>query len=240
MSCEPVTLRVLTTGAAGAVGSTLVEGLKQRFHLRGMDRVDVPALTDTVIGDIADLAVAMEATRDVDAVIHLAGNPSGGAEWEEILNNNIIGTYNLFEACRCNGVKRVVFASRAGLLGPYPKAIQRTVDLPPQPQSYYSISKVFGESIGYMYATRFGMEVVAVRIGNFQRERDLPTHPHELSHGDAVSLSERALVQPGIEFEIVFGVSDSNWPLYDLDHGRRVLGYEPQDRSEVPPEDWDD
>ena len=234
-------MRVLITGAAGAVGSTLVAGLKGRYELRGLDLVEVPGLDagDVVVGDLSDFDVALEATRDVEAVIHLAGNPGGSATWEQILPNNIVGTYNLFEASRRNGVRRVAFASRAGLLGAYPKSLRRTVDLVPLPQNYYTISKAFGEEIGYMYATRFDMEVVSVRIGNFNRNRDLPEHPHHLSHGDCVRVFERAIVHPGVRYEVVFGVSDSNWPMYDLDHGRRVLGYEPQDRAEVPPGEWD-
>ena len=192
-----------------------------------------------MIGDLSDFDVALEATREIEAVIHLAGNPGGSATWEQVLQNNIVGAYNLFEASRRNGVRRVAFASRAGLLGAYPKSLQRTVDLVPLPQNYYTISKAFGEEIGYMYATRFDMEVVSVRIGNFNSDRDLPEHPHHLSHGDCVRVFERAIIHPGVRYEVVFGVSDSNWPMYDLDHGRRVLGYEPQDRAEVPPEEWD-
>ena len=234
-------MRVLITGAAGAVGSTLVAGLKGRYELRGLDLVEVPGLDagDVVIGDLSDYEVALQATRGMEAVIHLAGNPGGSATWEQVLQNNITGTYNLFEASRQNGVRRVAFASRAGLLGAYPKSLQRTMDLVPLPQNYYTISKAFGEQIGYMYATRFDMEVVSVRIGNFNRDRDLPEHPHHLSHGDCVRVFERAIVHPGVRYEVVFGVSDSNWPMYDLDHGRKVLGYEPRDRSVVPQEEWD-
>ena len=234
-------MRVLITGAAGAVGSTLVAGLKERHELRGLDLAEVPGLDaeNVVVGDLSDFDVVLEATRDIEAVIHLGGNPGGSATWEQILPNNIVGTYNLFEASRRNGVRRVAFASRAGLLGAYPKSLKRTVDLVPLPQNYYTISKAFGEEIGYMYATRFDMEVVSVRIGNFNRNRDLPEHPHHLSHGDCVRVFERAIVHPGVRYEVVFGVSDSNWPMYDLEHGRRVLGYEPQDRAEVPPEEWE-
>ena len=85
-----------------------------------------------------------------------------------------------------------------------------------------------------MYSARFDMEVVAVRIGNFNRDRDQPSHPHQLSHGDCVRLFEQAITHPGVKFEIVFGVSDSDWLLYNLDHGRQAIGYYPQDRSEVP------
>ena len=82
------------------------------------------------------------------------------------------------------------------------------------------------------------MEFVCVRIGNFNLERDQPEHPHHLSHGDCVRVFEQALIHPGVKFEIVFGVSGSNWPLYDVEHGKRAIGYEPQDYSEVPEEEW--
>ena len=230
------TPRILVTGSAGVIGTTIVNGLKDRYPLRGFDRVPTPGLDDEVVGDITDMDAVLRATEGMDAIIHLAGNPSGGASWEEILNANFIGTYTLFEAANRNGVRRVAFASRAGLLAPYPQDVFRTVDMTPRPESYYSISKVFGESLGYMYAVRFDMEVVCVRIGNFQKQRDLPGHPHHLSHGDAVRVFERAVIHPGIRFEVVFGVSDSTWRMYDLDHGRRAIDYHPQDKSIVDPE----
>jgi len=227
-------MRVLITGAAGAIGSMLVRGMGERHELRGLDCVAMPGLEDAIVGDIGDFDTLADAVRGMDAVIHLA-NVKGGDPWEDALKS-MVGTYNVFEAARQSGVRRVAYASRAGLLPRsfYPRTLQRTVDMLPRPESYYSISKVFGESIGYMYSARFDMEVVAVRIGNFKRDRDQPEHPHHLSHGDCVRLFEQAITQPGVEFEAVFGVSDSDWPLYDLDHGRRVIGYEPQDRSEVP------
>ncbi|MDE2848856.1 MAG: NAD(P)-dependent oxidoreductase [Gemmatimonadota bacterium] len=230
------TPRILVTGSAGAVGTIIVNGLRDRYPLRGFDRVPTPGLEDEVVADITDMDAVLQATEGMDAVIHLAGNPSGGASWEEILHANFIGTYTLFEAANRNGVRRVAFASRAGLLAPYPQDVYRRIDLPPRPESYYSISKVFGESLGYMYAVRFDMEVVCVRIGNFQKQRDLPGHPHHLSHGDAVRVFERAVIHPGIRFEVVFGVSDSTWDLYDLDHGRQAIDYYPQDKSVIDPE----
>ena len=87
-----------------------------------------------------------------------------------------------------------------------------------------------------MYASQFDMEFVSVRIGNFKRDRPISEHPHQLSHADEVRVFEQAVIHPGVKFEVVFGVSDSTWDLYDVEHGQIVLDYHPQDRSDVPPE----
>ena len=227
---------VLIIGAAGAVGTTLVDGLSDRYALRGFDLHPAPGLEDTVIGDVGSYEDVLKATGRMDAVIHLA---TGEQSWDGILHSNIVGTYNVFEAARECNVRRVTFASRAGLLSPYPKDIQRTIGMPTRPESYYSVSKAFGESLGYMYSARHNMEIVCVRIGNFSKARPAPQHPHQLGHKDAVHLFERAIIHPGVRFEVVFGVSDSDWPLYDFDHGRNAIGYNPQQRSEVPVEERD-
>ena len=226
-------MKVMITGAAGAIGSVLAEGLKDRHEVRGFDTQEMPDLDDAFVGDISDHDLVTAASEGMDAIIHLVNVPGG--EFEHSLQS-MVGTYNVFEAAQQNSVKRVAYASRAGVLPQsfYPRTIQRTMEMLPKPESYYTISKVFGESIGYMYSARFDMEVVAVRIGNFNRNRDLPAHPHHLSHGDCIHLFEQAITHPCVKFEVVFGVSDSDWPLYDLDHGRRAIGYYPQDRSQVP------
>ena len=229
-------MKVLITGAAGAVGTVLAAVLRDRHQLRGFDREEMPDLTDAIVGDIGDFDRVRAATEGMDAVIHLVNVPGG--QWEDALQS-MVGTYNVFEAAHQCSVRRVAYASRAGVLPQafYPRTMQRTMDMLPKPDSYYTISKVFGESIGYMYSSRFDMEVVAVRIGNFNRNRDQPAHPHHLSHGDCVRVFEQAITYPGVKFEVVFGVSDSDWPLYDMDHGRQAIGYHPQDRSHVPEEE---
>ncbi len=226
-------MRILITGAAGKIGTTLVRGLRERHELRAFDCDPTPGIPDAVVGDIDDFDQVAAAVEGMDAVIHLVNVPGG--EWDHALQS-MVGTYNVFEAARRHGVRRIAYASRAGVLPQsfYPRTIQRTAEMLPKPDSYYTITKVFGESIGYMYSARFDMEVVAVRIGNFNPDRDQPEHPHQLSHGDCVHLFEQAVTHPGVEFEVVFGVSDSDWPLYDLEHGKRAIGYHPRDKSVVP------
>ena len=231
-------MRILVTGAAGRVGSTVAKGLLDRHEVRGHDRVEIPYLDDTIISELDDFAAMLEATRDIDAIAHIGGLP-GGNEWEPMLQSNFIGTYNVFEAARQNGVKRIAYASRAGVLGLYPRSQTRTMDMTTTPVGIYTVSKVFAEALAHSYAHQHDMEMVCIRIGNFKLERDQPEHPHHLSHGDCVRVFEQALIHPGVKFEVVFGVSGSNWPLYDMEHGKRAIGYEPQDFAEVPEENWD-
>jgi nucleoside-diphosphate-sugar epimerase len=226
-------MKILITGAAGAVGRQLIKGLGDRYELRGLDRLPIPDLDDVIEGDVGDYATMLKATEGMDATIHLTGVDH---DWEGVLPTNLVGTYNMLETARVNGVRRVVYASRAGVHGPQPDEITRRVDMPLQPIGLYTVSKVFGEALGFSYVQQHELEFVAVRIGNFNRNRDQPQHPHQLSHGDCVRVFERAVIHPGVKYEIVYGVSDSTWPRYDLDHGRRVIGYDPQDKSDWRPE----
>ena len=220
--------RILITGAAGKVGSVLVRGLRDRYVLRGLDRQPMPEIEDAVVADLGDTDALAEAIRGMDAVIHLAGAPNAAALWEDVLESNIAGMYNIMESAHQAGVRRVAYASRAGLLAPFPEDVTRTADLPVRPESYYSVSKAFGENLGYMYSARSGMEVVCVRIGNLKADRPEPSHPHHLGHEDCVRVFEQAVTWPDVRFEIVFGVSGSSVPLYDLEHGRKVIGYYPK------------
>ncbi len=225
-------MRVLVTGSAGRIGSHLIKNMRDRHEFRGLDVAPTPGLEDAIVGSVADFDVVFEATKGMDAVIHLA---NVGGEWEQA-HQSMIGTYNVFEAARQNGVRRIAYASRGGIFPRsfYPRSMMRTAQTLPHPDSYYSITKVFGEAMGDMYSSRFGMEVVSVRIGNFNPDRKELIDPHQLGLGDCVRVFEQAIIHPGVKHERVFGVSDSNWPLYDVDHGRKVIGYYPKERSEVP------
>ena len=147
----------------------------------------------------------------------------------------MVGTRHVFEAALAHGVKRVVFASRGGVhpSSYYPRSITRTADLPTRPDSYYTITKVFGEAMGDMFSARHG-------IGSFpcalETSTKTGTNRATLTSSAMATVSgcSRRLSPPRISLhERVFGVSDSNWPLYDIEHGRQSIGYCPQDRSEV-------
>ena len=223
-------MKILITGAAGRIATMIVRSLKDKYHFRGLDVVPMPELQDGIVGDQGDFDTVYQALEGMDAVMHL-GNASGkNNDWDAVLSTNVTGTYNIFEAARQKGVRRIAYASRVGIIKRLPENIQYTIDIVPKPDNFYSISKVFGENLGYMYATRHDMEVVCVRIGNCHPTRAL-VGPNQLSPADAVSVFERAVIHPGVKYEIVYGVSNSKLSRFDIDHGRNAIGYDPQDWS---------
>jgi len=226
---------VLITGAAGDVGTHLRRELAGKYRIRASDLRD---LKEKFTGqrfmraDIAKFADALRITRGVDAVIHLAGYSVEGP-WAGILSANIVGCYNVFEAARRNGVKRIVFPTSNHATGFYRR--DQTIDhrVYPKPDSRYGVSKVFGEALGSLYADKYGMEVLCMRIGNVN---PAPIDKRRLaiwfSPRDLAQLVTIGIEHPGIRFEIVYGVSGNKRSWYDNSNAAR-LGYRPMDDSEA-------
>jgi uronate dehydrogenase len=226
---------LLITGAAGGVAAHLRRELAGRYALRLSDLRPMRGLSRNerfLRGDLAKMADALRITKGVDAVVHLGGYSVEGP-WEALLQANIIGCYNLFEAAHRNGVKRIVFASSNHAAGFYRR--EQVIDhrVYPKPDGRYGVSKVFGEALGSLYSSKYGMEVLCMRIGNVDTQ---PIDKRRLS----IWLSPRDLAQlviigiehPDIRFEIVYGVSGNTRSWYDNSNAVR-LGYRPLDDSEA-------
>ena len=251
--------RVLVSGMAGQIGGIIRRELSEQYDLSGIDRVDVESVPTTV-ADIADLDAIMPAFEGIDAVVHLGADPSPQASWESVLSSNIIGTRNVYEAARLSGVKRIVFASSNHAVGNYPlrqdpykaiydgrlSEIRRPFDpLTPdllRPDSYYGVSKAFGESLGSYFHDEYGISVICLRIGWVMTPDDPTFAPSALSlwlsHRDAAQLIQKSIDAPqSVGFTVVNGESDNALSIWDIDTTRRVLGYEPQDGAG---EDWEE
>ena len=171
---------LLITGAEGNIGTRLRTNLAGRYALRALTREPVAGLESTA-ADIADLEAILPAFRGVEAVIHLAASPSVDTPWDDVLHNNIIGTYNVFEAARRAGVRQVVFASSNHAVGMFetdgsPEMYRRgsgvMVDdrVPLRPDSLYGVSKAYGEALGRYFSEQHGMSVYCLRIGSALRD----------------------------------------------------------------------
>jgi nucleoside-diphosphate-sugar epimerase len=227
--------RIVVTGAAGGVGTLLRPGLRGvADEIRLVDLKPVTAGDREVAmqGDVTDLAFARRALAGSEACVHLAAIPVEGT-FDAILHSNIHGTWTVFEAARHEGCERIVFASSNHATGFYPIARHVSPRDPVKPDTYYGVSKVFGEALGSMYHDKFGLRVACIRIGGARPrpvdERDLSIW---LSPGDLGRLVRACLTSPELGFAIVYGASRNTRGWWDLEPARR-LGYEPQDDAEV-------
>lgn len=228
--------RVLITGAGGNIGRRLREGLHGVYPvLRLADRQEMTPARDgeeIVQAELADLAACERMCEGVDGIIHLGGQPTE-ADWETVLQSNIVGCYNLFEAARRQGVQRVVFASTNHVIGFYRRTQRIDHTVPLRPDSRYGVSKVFGEALGRLYADKHGLRVLCIRIGNVaDRPADKRRLAIWISPRDLVQLTRIGLEHPDLHFEIVYGASDNDRSWWDNSNAYR-LGYRPQDEAEI-------
>jgi uronate dehydrogenase len=227
--------RVLITGAAGGIGRRLRADLAGAYPLlRLSDRVP-PATAgageEVVVADLADLSACEALCAGIDGIVHLGGQAIE-ADWATVLQANIVGCYNLFEAARRRGVRRVVFASTNHVIGFYPRATRIDHQVPPRPDSRYGVSKAFGEALGRLYADKYGLGVMCIRIGNFgDRPLDRRRLSIWISPRDFTQLVRIGLEHPDLHYEVVYGASESDRSWWDNANAYR-LGYRPEDESE--------
>jgi uronate dehydrogenase len=228
---------ILITGAAGIVGTML------RPRLASPDRtlrlLDVAPLTagpgeEVIQASATDLTAMTDACGGADAVIHLAGI-SGEASWAEIRDVNIEGGYVAFEAARRAGVPRVIFASSNHAVGFTPRADFPVKDYTfPVPDTYYGVSKVATEGLAALYANRYGLDTICIRILTcFPKPTDRRSLSTWLSPDDAGRLFEACLTAPAPGFRVIFGVSANTRGGFVSLTEARALGYEPKDDAEV-------
>lgn len=238
---------VLLTGAGGAVGGAILDGIGEKYDWRLLYHnppVEEPA-HPYIVGDVIDPELMAEACEGVDSVIHLAGDPRRDASWDSVLENNIHGTKVTYQAAIDAGVKRVIYASSNHAVGHFeteraPQIYRRNDSFRldgselPRPGNFYGVSKVAGETLGRFYHDEYGIEVCNIRIGNLTK--DHPPVDYErgqamwLSYHDCAHLHDCAL-SATYEYEIVYGISDNDRKFYSLERARDVLGYNPQDNS---------
>lgn len=228
-------MKVVMTGAAGGVGTMIRPHLRPHFdQLVLSDRIEIGDLEGNesfVPADLTDLEAMERLLKGADGLIHLGGQ-SVEAPWQAVLDANIIGLHNTYEAARRQGCSRIIFATTNHVVGFYRR--QRTIDhtVMVRPDSRYGVSKAFGEALGRMYADKHGLRVLNIRIGNVDRK---PVDRRRLSiwisPRDLSQLIRIGLEHPEIHFEVVYGISDNVRAWYDNRNAYR-LGYRPDDQAE--------
>lgn len=247
--------KVLITGMSGRIGGILRRHLEQLggYELSALNRSPVEGVPCTQ-ADIADLEAIKPAFEGKDVVVHLSACVGSQSRWEGLLTANIIGVYNVFEAARIAGVKRVVFASSGNAVSgieqfpPYNAIIEgRYEDVPENfpkvthemahPKQLYGVTKIWGEALGRHFSDVYGLSVLCPRIGMVSKD-DLPIdspwgYSAYLSHRDVAQMLEKCINAPeNLKYDIFFALSNNKWGYRDLKHAKEVLGYEPQDSAD--------
>lgn len=238
------------TGAEGHIGTVLRKGLADTYRVTSFTKTPVE-FPSTVV-DLSHPKEVKGIFVGLDAVIHLAADPNPDAFWESVRENNIEATYRVFEECIRSGVKRLVFASTnhtqhgntlvttPETLDPTKKVRMKLTD-PPNPDSLYAVSKLFGEHVGRLYSERYGLEFVGLRIGWTIKEDD-PSSKRGTSAEDyirAMFLSQRDCVQAfkralevDTKYMLAYAVSNNDRRVFDLTETIQHLGFHPQDNAE--------
>ena len=228
--------RLLITGAAGSLGSQLRGGIGHLCEtLRLVDRQPMaPANEGEELfqGDLNDLNFAHLVTRDCDAILHFAGTPKEQT-FHEVLQDTLPAAYNIYEAGRLNGVKRVIYASSIHAVGYYPVESLPDTNVLHRPDSFYGLTKCFTEDLARLYWDKFGIESVCLRICScFPEPADRRMLWSWLSFADCVRLVEASLSAQRVGFSIIYGTSN-NSELGVSNASAAHIGFSPADSADV-------
>ncbi|MBR0567573.1 NAD(P)-dependent oxidoreductase [Azoarcus sp. L1K30] len=227
--------RLLLTGAAGNLGRELRARLPAYCDvLRVSHRSDLGAPNageEVMTAALEDKDAMLALLEGVDAVVHMGG-VSTEQPWEPILAGNIIGAYNLYEAARKQGVKRIIFASSNHVTGFYRQDEVIDARDPVRPDGFYGLSKAFGENLAQLYFDRWGIETVSLRIGSsFPEPADRRMLATWMSFDDLERLVVASLTAPIVGHSIIYGMSDNATTWWDNKYARHI-GYRPRDSSD--------
>ena len=245
--------RVLITGASGLIGGLTWRNLGDKYGFTGVNRRPVPEIP-CLQADISDFDAILPAFEGIEMVVHMANYTQDADSWDKHLQMGIIGTRNVYEAARLNGVRRVVLGSTGDTMtgyeldhpygelaaGAYDKApdswtMKSYLD-PTRPKSIYGACKVFCEALGHFYSDRYDMSVICIRLGGVL-DTDSPKlrrqYPGYLTQADCVQMIDKCLSAPeSIRFDIFDAISENRYRWRDTSHAKEVLGWRPTGRAE--------
>ena len=252
-------LNLLVTGLGGVVGRALRPALEERYEISALSRGGVDGLPESrdFKANIADIESIRPAFEGIDVVLHLAADGGQSSKdgmaggWDTMLNNNIIGAYNVCQVALEAGVSRVILSSSGATANGYElhepyKTLVSTEDLPlpdswemvneqsePKPISLYGVTKLFGEDLGRYYALTTPMSVINLRIsscGPIDEAGPGRAQANWSSHRDLQQLTVRIIEAPAeLKFDIFWATSDNVKKFRDNQHANDILGYAPQD-----------
>ena len=227
--------RLLITGAAGNLGRQLRLGLAPlATTLRLTDRAAMDAAAgheEVMQCELGDFDEVMRVVEGCDGVVHFGAAPVE-KPWAEILESSIKGGYNVYEAARRHGIKRIVYASSIHAVGYVRREEGAHTDTAHRPDTLYGVSKCFVEDLAQMYFHKFGIESACLRINScFPEPTDRRHLATWLSFRDLVQLVERCLLAERIGYTVAYGISNNRETFFS-NHKVQHLGFRPVDSAE--------
>ena len=238
--------KILITGGAGLCGSVVNDGLKKLgYKITVCDiknslspaakALKIPLSKSIKKIDLRNLKKVLNITKGMDAVIHFGGIPRHKPSediFQNIINHNIIATYNVFESCRINKVKRIIFASSAHIMGYHDRRKKLNDKSEFRPDSHYAVSKCFGESLSKLYSDKYGIKILNIRIGSaLPKPTDMRFLSTWISFRDLIQLVDVGLKSRKLYCSSVYGISKNTRAWWDNKEAYR-LGYKPKDNAE--------
>lgn len=231
--------KVLITGAAGEIGSFLAQNLPSARYDLVLADIRQPTYTPAapfVEMDITLLDQFRAVCEGIDTVVHLAADRRTTAGWDTLLPLNVIGAYNGYEAARLAGCRRLIFASSVHAGSGYPEDVQVRTDMLTHPGNLYGATKVWGESLGRVYADHHNLSCLCLRFGWVGHREDARKLSHKsgkstyITYEDITRLIMACIDAPDdLRYGIFNGVSNNAYKKLDITNARELLGYDPQD-----------
>ena len=227
---------VLLTGASGNLGRQIAAGL----GAEGIDLVltDIKPFPDALPpgarftqADLNDGPTILRLAEGCGTILHFGG-VSVDRPFEEVLGPNLRGLYHIYEAARREQA-RVVFASSNHSIGFHERSETLDSDCAFLPDSFYGLSKAYGELMGRLYWNKHGVESVLVRIGSsFPEPKDARMLATWFAYPDLVRLMLRCVRAEAVEVAVIWGASANSRSFWGADDRAR-LGWAPSESADA-------
>ena len=239
--------RVLLLGAAGKIGTDFREEYLEKYQkyyklVLGVHNKKFKDKRFKVFYvELTNIDELKKAMRSVDVVVNLAANPRPSAEFKDIVEPNLIGAYNVFEAARQSKCKRVVFASSIHAIKNYPDGYKILSTDAPKPENFYGASKAFGEALCNVFSLKYNLSCLAIRIGAYISDdkksiicRSRSNFDYVISQRDMGQLIHKSIIAPAkIKYGILSGISNNKEKRMSLKFTKKLIGYKPEDDAFV-------